>query len=62
VIFRPRDMQEYYMLFRIFTRDVGLYSLSVFKVIIIIIIIFIQVKGIKSYSNVLKQAYYTEDI
>jgi hypothetical protein len=31
-IFRPRDMQEYYMLFGIFTRDVGLYSLSVFYI------------------------------
>jgi hypothetical protein len=30
VIFRPRDMQEYYMLFGIFARDTGLYSLSVF--------------------------------
>jgi hypothetical protein len=28
VIFRPMDMQEYYMLFGIFARDVGLYSLS----------------------------------
>jgi hypothetical protein len=28
-IFRPRDMQEYYMLFGIFAKDVGLYSLSV---------------------------------
>ena len=32
VIFRPRDMQEYYMLFGIFARDVGLYSLSVFYI------------------------------
>jgi hypothetical protein len=32
VIFRPRDMQEYYMLFEIFARDVGLYSLSVFYI------------------------------
>jgi hypothetical protein len=32
-IFRPRDMQEYYMLFRIFARDVGLYSLSVSKIL-----------------------------
>jgi hypothetical protein len=30
VTFRLRDMQEYYMLFWIFARDVGLYSLSVF--------------------------------
>jgi hypothetical protein len=28
-IFRPRDMQEYYMLFGIFARDSSLYSLSV---------------------------------
>jgi hypothetical protein len=28
----PRDMQEYYMLFGIFARDVGLYSLSVFYI------------------------------
>jgi hypothetical protein len=32
VIFRPRDMREYYMLFGIFARDVGLYSLSVFYI------------------------------
>jgi hypothetical protein len=32
VIFRPSDMQEYYMLFGIFARDVGLYSLSVFYI------------------------------
>ena len=32
VIFRPRVMQEYYMLFGIFARGVGLYSLSVFYV------------------------------
>jgi hypothetical protein len=34
VIFRPRDLQEYYniMLFGIFARDVGLYSLSVFYI------------------------------
>ena len=32
VIFRPRDMQEYYMLFGIFTRDTNLYSLSVFYI------------------------------
>ena len=32
VIFRPRDMQEYYMLFGIFTRDANLYSLSVFYI------------------------------
>ena len=32
VIFRPRDMQEYYMLFGIFARDVGLYFLSVFYI------------------------------
>jgi hypothetical protein len=32
VIFRPRDMQEYYMLSGIFARDVGLYSLSVFYI------------------------------
>jgi hypothetical protein len=32
VIFRPRDMQEYYMLFVIFTRNVGLYPLSVFYI------------------------------
>ena len=32
VTFRPRDMQEYYMLFGIFARDVGLYSLSVFYI------------------------------
>jgi hypothetical protein len=32
VIFRPRDMQEYYMLFGIFATDVGLYSLSVFYI------------------------------
>ena len=32
VIFRPRDMQEYYMLFGIFTKDVGLYFLSVFYI------------------------------
>jgi hypothetical protein len=31
VIFRPRDMQEYYMLFGIFARDTGLCSLSVFS-------------------------------
>ena len=31
-IFRPRDMQEYYMLFGIFARDTGLYSLSVFYI------------------------------
>jgi hypothetical protein len=28
-LFRPRDMQEYYMLFGIFARDSSLYSLSV---------------------------------
>ena len=28
VIFRPRDMQQYYMLFGIFTRDTGSYSMS----------------------------------
>jgi hypothetical protein len=32
VIFRPTDMQEYYMLFGIFARDVGLYFLSVFYI------------------------------
>ena len=32
VIFRPRDMQEYYMLFGIFAKDVGLYFLSVFYI------------------------------
>ena len=32
VIFWPRDMREYYMLFGIFARDVGLYSLSVFYI------------------------------
>ena len=32
VIFRPWDMQEYYMLFRIFAKDVGLYFLSVFYI------------------------------
>ena len=32
VIFRPRDMQEYYLLFGIFTGDTGLYSLSVFYI------------------------------
>ena len=32
VIFRPRDMQEYYMLSGIFARDMGLYSLSVFYI------------------------------
>jgi hypothetical protein len=32
VIFRLRDMQEYCMLFEIFARDVGLYSLSVFYI------------------------------
>jgi len=32
VIFRPRDMQEYYMSFGIFARYVGLYSLSVFYI------------------------------
>jgi hypothetical protein len=32
VMFRPRDMQEYYMLFGIFARDVCLYSLSVFYI------------------------------
>jgi hypothetical protein len=31
VVFRPRDMQEYYMLFGIFARDTGLCSLSVFS-------------------------------
>ena len=33
VIFRPRDMQEYYMSFGIFARDVCLYSLSVFYIV-----------------------------
>jgi hypothetical protein len=32
VIFRPRDMQESYMLFGIFAKDVGLYFLSVFYI------------------------------
>jgi hypothetical protein len=32
VIFRPRDLQEYYMLFGIFARDTSLYSLSVFYI------------------------------
>ena len=32
VIFRPWDMQEYYMLFGIFARDTGLCSLSVFYI------------------------------
>jgi hypothetical protein len=32
VIFRLRDMQEYYMLFRIFAKDTGLCSLSVFYI------------------------------
>ena len=32
VIFRHRDMQEYYMLFGIFAKDVGLYFLSVFYI------------------------------
>jgi hypothetical protein len=32
VIFRPSDMQEYYMLFGIFANDVGLYFLSVFYI------------------------------
>ena len=32
VIFRPRDMQEYYMLFRIFSRDTDWCSLSVFYI------------------------------
>ena len=32
VIFRPRDMQEYYMLLGIFAKDVGLYFLSVFYI------------------------------
>ena len=32
VIFKPSDMQQYYMLFGIFARDVGLYSLSVFYI------------------------------
>ena len=31
-ICRPRDMQEYYMLFEIFAKDVGLYFLSVFYI------------------------------
>jgi hypothetical protein len=30
--FRPRDMQEYYMLFGIFAKDVGLYFLSIFNI------------------------------
>jgi hypothetical protein len=34
VIFRPRDMQEYYMLFGIFTGDTGSYSLSVFYILL----------------------------
>jgi hypothetical protein len=29
---KPSDMQQYYMLFGIFARDVGLYSLSVFYI------------------------------
>jgi hypothetical protein len=32
------------------------------SIIIIIIIIFIQVKGIKSNSNALRQTHYTDDI
>ena len=32
VIFRLRDMQEYYMLFRIFAKDTGLCSPSVFYI------------------------------
>ena len=32
VIFRPRDMQEYYILLGIFAKEVGLYFLSVFYI------------------------------
>jgi len=32
VIFRPSDMQEYYMLSGIFEKDVALYFLSVFYI------------------------------
>jgi hypothetical protein len=51
-IFRPRDMQEYYMLFRIFARDVGLYSLSVFYITWTDFhIVFLHIPGSKNRTN-----------